>query len=137
MPVYELKPSRLLRVARLLLHALAAAALLLADLAAGLQIAGAAVLAAGAWAALRPGPALRLRCREDGSLAVDTGTGTAAASLLPGAVVLPWLCVLRLRLEDGRPLTLVALPDSLPAEEFRGLRVWLQWRAKDAGPAPK
>jgi toxin CptA len=51
-----------------------------------------------------------------------------AAELLPGNTVHPWLTVIRLSV-DMKPVTVVVLPDSATAEEFRRLRVWLRWRA--------
>ena len=42
-------------------------------------------------------------------------------------VVLPFLVVLLYR-SEGRLCTLTLLGDSLPADQFRQLRLWLRWR---------
>ncbi|GAB2865316.1 hypothetical protein GCM10027277_37800 [Pseudoduganella ginsengisoli] len=45
------------------------------------------------------------------------------ARLLPGAVLWPWLLVLPLRLDDGRTVRLLVLPDSVAPGAFRSLSV--------------
>lgn len=46
----------------------------------------------------------------------------------PDCLVTPWLIVLALISEDERTTRwLLILPDSLSAESFRALRVWLRW----------
>lgn len=129
--VFELKPSRQLRGYLTGLLALAAVALFIADLAMGWRMVGLAALALGTFVSLRPRTAARLRCHEDGRLELwDRGAWRETAPQA-GMVVLPGLTVLRLRPEGlGRSLSVVALPDSLPAEELRRLRVWLRWRAR-------
>jgi len=57
----------------------------------------------------------------------------AAATLLPQAVVLRWLVILHLR-GPGRQLRhLVILPDMLPSDRFRQLRVRLRIALQQAG----
>lgn len=57
----------------------------------------------------------------------------AAATLLPQAIVLRWLVILHLR-GPGRQLRhLVILPDMLPADRFRQLRVRLRMALQQAG----
>ncbi|MBI5918284.1 MAG: hypothetical protein HY849_02765 [Nitrosomonadales bacterium] len=55
--------------------------------------------------------------------------GTAVrAQLLGDSLVMPWLTVLNLKPEGVRwARRVVILPDSLDAESFRELRVWLRW----------
>ena len=53
-----------------------------------------------------------------------------SANLLPGATVHPWLTALGLRGEDGVVVTLIATVDSLKAEDFRRLRLFLRWRVE-------
>ena len=49
--------------------------------------------------------------------------------MLPDSVVFNQLIVLRLRIGDTRRVVnLVLLPDSMSAEQFRVLRLWLRWR---------
>ncbi len=48
--------------------------------------------------------------------------------ILPGSLVTPWLTVLNLLPEGARyACSVIILPDSLDAESFRRLRVWLKW----------
>ena len=52
-----------------------------------------------------------------------------------GTYVKPYLTVLDLKIADGRAIKrIVLLPDSLHADDFRRLRVWLRW--KEDGPEP-
>lgn len=83
------------------------------------------------WGSLRASPC-RLRLERDGSISValTAGDDFRPACCLPGATVHPWLCVFRLRESTGgaRHLVLVTR-DSMAADEFRRLRVFLRWRA--------
>jgi toxin CptA len=128
-------PSRWLRLALLGLHVAAVAAVLLADLAIwvhGLLLAG---IVASLVLRLRQPPPLQLRCEADGSLLVQAGTDWQPAAVLASTMVTPNLTVLHYRPEGSRRAqTAVILPDSLPADDFRRLRVWLRWKAKVPGP---
>ncbi|CAG1000686.1 hypothetical protein RHDC4_03161 [Rhodocyclaceae bacterium] len=65
----------------------------------------------------------------DGRLEVEWADGGHhGAELLAGSTVLPWLVVLRLRV-DGRRLSLALLPDGLEGDGHRLLRLWLRWCA--------
>lgn len=44
----------------------------------------------------------------------------------PGSIVLPWLVILHLRSRDGHRFAVPLLPDSLPADALRRLRVRLR-----------
>ncbi len=134
MPAYplivDIQPSRILRLALLGAHLLAALAAGLADLALPAQgLLWLAVLAGAAWT-LRPQATTRLRLLADGGLEVaDTRAGWRPARALPGGTVTASLCVLRYRIEDERGArALILLPDSLAAEPFRALRLWLRWK---------
>jgi toxin CptA len=51
------------------------------------------------------------------------------AVLLGTSFVAPYLTVLNLRLSNKRwPQHVVLMPDTVPADAFRRLRVWLKWR---------
>lgn len=62
-------------------------------------------------------------------------------AVLKDSMVTPMFTVLRLRPEGARMARVVViLPDSMAAEAFRGLRVWLKWggvapASPDLGPA--
>lgn len=121
-------PSRRLRIGLAGLHGAGLAAVLLAALAPAVQAGlGLAVLASLAWH-LRPGTATRLRCQADGGLAVELGTTWVTASRVRHHVLTPDLILLHVRL--GRAARrLLILPDGLPADDLRRLRVWLRWCA--------
>ena len=48
------------------------------------------------------------------------------AQLMEAFITAP-LTVIRFRQENGRLATVVLLPDSVAAKEYRRLRVWLRW----------
>lgn len=136
--VVTLAPSRVLRVLLWLLHGLAAVAVLIADLPplwqAGLLLAlGGSLL----WHARQTTPPLVLRGKADGSLERRSDDTWLRVELSASSTVLPRLTVLHIK-EQGSRRHLVILPDSLPAEDFRRLRVWLRWLGvKHAdGPPP-
>jgi hypothetical protein len=71
-----------------------------------------------------------------GELEIETkvgasGTATIAtgATIEPYTTILPGLIVLSLRCK-GKRLVLPLLADSVSTDDYRQLRVWLQWRAK-------
>lgn len=68
---------------------------------------------------------------EDGKFAFQTLDGRwHAARLRQSSFVSPWLTVLNLSPENARWMrNVVILPDSVQADEFRRLRVWLRWKA--------
>lgn len=55
-----------------------------------------------------------------------------SAELLRGTTIHPWLTVLRLETAEGR-IVVTILPDSMVAEDFRRLRLWMRWRADVSG----
>ena len=58
----------------------------------------------------------------------DDGGAWQAGVLRDGSFVAPWLTIIRWRAQGGRfDRTLVILPDMVPAEDFRRLRVMLRW----------
>ena len=87
-------------------------------------------LAAQAWRRLTPRISA-LRLERSGRIAVvsDAGAPFAAARLLPGATVHPWLTIIRLEMEDGQQCALIATVDSLHRDDFRRLRIFLRWQA--------
>ncbi|MDD5177345.1 MAG: hypothetical protein PHQ05_13080 [Sterolibacterium sp.] len=72
---------------------------------------------------------VRLTLREDGVLDyARLGGEVGEAHVHPQTTVTPQLTVVLLR-SKRRIEPLVLLPDSLDAEEFRKLCLWLRWRA--------
>ena len=117
--------------------AAAAGALALAALPPGWRWAGMASLAVSlVWHWRRQPPVTRLRGHADGRLEIAEATGDWHPARVHGdSLALPWLTRLRLVLPDRRRHARgLILADSLPAGDFRRLRVWLRWRA-DTGAA--
>jgi toxin CptA len=119
------------RAALLFIAALALLAISQADLAVHLQLFIALLVIALTIHAWRPSQPLELKLHPDGSLACrNAASPWQPAKLLRRSVVNPWLSLLAYRLEeDGRTRVLTILPDSLDADAYRRLRVWLRWRA--------
>lgn len=73
---------------------------------------------------------LRLAARDRLECLLADGD-RAAATVLADSTVFSRLIVLRLRVgEEARVSSLVLLPDQMPAEQFRVLRLWLRWHAE-------
>ncbi len=66
---------------------------------------------------------------RDGGIALQDGTGAWRTGLLrEGSFVAPWLSIVRWRAPGSRfDASVVILPDMLPAEDFRRVRVRLRW----------
>jgi len=86
-----------------------------------------------AWYATRPPEILGLRLSEGGVLECVVANGARlAAQVKPDSTVFNRLIVLRLQVGDKRrSANLSLLPDSLSKEQFRVLRLWLRWHAKE------
>jgi len=135
---FEIAPSRILRGLLWGLHGLAWLAIGLAVL--PLAVQGVAAVLVGIslfrWA---PPLACRLRTDREGVLHYSAGLASDApwvACRVDGAShVTPLYCSLILRPQGtgsalSGPLRVLILPDSLPGEDFRRLRVWLRrWGA--------
>lgn len=126
-------PSRWMRIALLTLHGLAGLAVLLADFDWWIQGILLIVTAASLAFHLRSHPPLELRAEPDGILLIRAGDDWQPVALLPSTMVTPALTVLHFRHEWGKQGSHVILPDSLPADDFRLLRIWLKWKALIAG----
>ena len=137
MVTIDLRPSRQLALVLALAYAAAAGASLLPGLplpAGGALLLG---LAASCVHAVRGRALLRaassvigLKMEEDGRLWVRTaGEGWSSATLLDSTFVNPWLTVVSVATRGRhRAHHAVILTDSMAAEDFRKLRVWLRWR---------
>lgn len=121
--------SRRLRWIQWLAHGVAAAAVLAAAVPPWLM----AVLLLSVIASLahrrRPAPVKGLLLNGEGGLEiVDAGGAATPATVHPHTLVLSFLVVLLYR-SQGRLHSVTLLADSLAAEDFRQLRLWLRWRA--------
>jgi toxin CptA len=70
-----------------------------------------------------------LHIDRDGGIELRDGTGAwRAGELRDGSFVAPWLAIVRWRAPGARfDASVVILPDMLPAEDFRRMRVRLRW----------
>jgi len=86
---------------------------------------------------LRPRPRLRLRGNEEGAMEVWLEEKWQTANISSNSVVWPIGIVLRVAIANQRRYrNLLVLPDSMPASDFRRLRVWLRWRGKPMHSLP-
>ena len=71
-----------------------------------------------------------IRLERSGSVSLQNGPDTVWEEAKFGATLFvhPWLTVFRLQTTAGAASTIVITVDSLPAEDFRRLRVFLRWR---------
>lgn len=78
------------------------------------------------------GPLNGLSIARDGTFSVRLKDGDwVPADVLGSSFVKPWLTILHLRLEGRRSmLPVILLPDCMPTEDFRRLRMWLLWGRK-------
>ncbi|MCX7147823.1 MAG: hypothetical protein NTY05_00200 [Rhodocyclales bacterium] len=131
----SIKPSRRLLLIQSLAHVAAAGAVLAATLPSWLAVA-LLILTGASLARLRQAlPVAALVLNGDGGLETVGADGTASEAVVhPHTFVLSFLVVLLYR-QEGRLRSLTLLSDSLAAEDFRQLRLWLRWRSTAAKPA--
>lgn len=137
MVTVDLRPSRQLALVLALAHAAAAGVCLLPDMPLPVRSALLLGVAASCVHAVRGRALLRaansvigLKMEEGGRLWMRTaGEGWSAATLLDSTFVNPRLTVVSVA-TGGRHRAhhAVILTDSMAAEDFRTLRVWLRWR---------
>lgn len=105
----------------------------------GVRLAGVALILAGLWfIRWQLGPSLRvLRMDRAGGISgsPETGDGQETLYALSGAIVHPWLTVVRFRGDSGRRYAVVVTVDSMNPDDFRRFRVFLRWRVKFDEPA--
>ncbi|HSJ95974.1 MAG TPA: protein YgfX [Myxococcota bacterium] len=129
-----------LAASRLALGFVAAAAAATVAMAVAAPLALAARILACTWIACaalhalhRAGRARHIALDADGTVRVD---GTAGA-LRAGSFVAPWLTVVRWRPAGAAfDRTVLVLPDMLPPDRFRRLRVILRWATPKPGADP-
>jgi len=82
---------------------------------------------------LAPGAAVAIETGSDNKISVQTRSSEwREYDVLGNTYVMPYLTVLNLRQNESGAIKRVALlPDSLHAEDFRKLRVWLRWKEAD------
>lgn len=137
--VVNVGPSGRLRLLLVVLHLLAGLALWLAALPLHVQTAGSVILLLDLAHSLRPTTSVTLRGTEKGLLEMRKNQEWRPLHDLGIGLLLPGIVLIRFQ-EPGskRKRSLVILPDSMPADDYRRLRVWLQWlaRRKDLQVAP-
>jgi len=130
-----IKPSRRLRVIQAVAHFVAVGAVLAATLPPWL-LAALLLLIGASLARQRRTPSVEaLVLGGDGQLQI-VGAGDTAVDVVvhPHTLVLSFMVVLLYR-QEGRLRSLTMLADSIAAEDFRQLRLWLRWRSTAANPA--
>ncbi|GAB1393275.1 hypothetical protein MASR1M60_14380 [Rhodocyclaceae bacterium] len=123
--VISVRSSYRWRVLMLGAHGVAMMSVIPLDLALALRLCLIALIGLSLYRVLtRPQEINQLSLGAKGQLKVGAG-GTA--QILPETAVLPGMIVLVLRVE-GKRHTLVLMADALDPEDYRRLRVWLNWR---------
>lgn len=130
---FVFNPSRWLKWGVLVLHLLAGIAIYLADLNMITRIMAWLVVLTSLYTRQRMNPQQTIRLNADGTASMRLNGEWQAARVLPDSLASPWLTIMRIRPTGTRTThSMVILPDSLEADEFRKLRVWLKWRATTA-----
>ena len=77
-----------------------------------------------------------IRLERSGSVSVQSNPDAAWEEAKLGATMFvhPWLTVFRLQTTGGAARSIVVAADSLPAEDFRRLRIFLRWRLGISAP---
>lgn len=132
-----LRPSRILTAILVLAHGAAIAMVVLAGMPLWLESIAIAALAASLvfdvrqTALLRaPDAVIALEITPDDKFSIQTRRGGwIECEVLGSTYVISFLTILNLKgIESGRNKRAVILTDSLDAEDFRKLRVWLRWK---------
>ncbi|MBI1988389.1 MAG: hypothetical protein HYS65_01405 [Betaproteobacteria bacterium] len=133
----SLRPSRILAATLVLAHGAAVAMVVLAGTAPWLEAIAIAALVASLVFNVRQSALLRtadavigLEIASDDKFSIQTQRGGwIECEVLGSTYVISFLTILNLkRTDSGRITRAVILPDSLDAEDFRKLRVWLRWK---------
>jgi len=132
-----LRPSRILTAILVIAHGAAIAMVVLAGMPLWLDLIAIAALVANLvfvarqTALLRaPDAVLGLEITSDDKLSIQTRRGGwIECEVLGSTYVISFLTILNLKgIDSGRTMRAVIMPDSLDAEDFRKLRVWLRWK---------
>ena len=137
----RLLPSRLLAAILVLAHAAAIAVVLIVELPQWIMVVAIALLIAQCAVVVRrqafltgANAATAIEITSDHRLNVETRSeGWCEYAVLGSSYVTPYLTVLNLRKSGTRVARhVLLLPDSLNADDFRKLRVWLRWKEDSA-----
>ncbi len=133
----QLRASRTLGAILVIAHGTAIAAILLAGMPGWIASIAVAALVASlgreVWRnALKrsAGAVAAIEIASDNVLSIQMRRGDWVECEVRGdTYVLSFLTVLNLRrIDNGRGISVVILPDAIDAEDFRRLRVWLRWK---------
>ena len=133
----NLRPSWLLAGVLTLAHAAAIAGVLIVSMPPWVKFVATAMISGqclmAVWRqALLLGPhgVLALEITADDAINIHTrASGWSDYDVIGSTYVTPYLTILNLRRHDHRGTRhIVLMPDSLHAEDFRKLRVWLRWK---------
>lgn len=139
----RLRPSWILAAILTAAHGAAIAIIVVVDMPPWLKLAAIAALALNFLFDIRrtalllmPDSVTAIEIAADDTLSIQTRRGEwIECKVLGNTYVLSFLAILNLRQNDSGAIRRCAiLPDSLGAEDFRRLRVWLRWK-QPAGPA--
>jgi toxin CptA len=137
----RLTPSRLLAAMLILAHTAAIALVLMVELPQWLKVVAMVLLIAQCAVAVRrqafltgADAATAIEITSDHRINVETrAAGWCEYEVLGSTYVTPYLTVLNLRQSGTRSARhVLLLPDSLNADDFRKLRVWLRWKEDSA-----
>lgn len=129
--VVTIRPSRWLRFTVVALHLTGGLALWLADIPVPARIVGILLLAASLLMYARSGAEATLRGSAYGKLEIRRNDAWNEVHQVSYRLALPLIAILQIQLAgDSRPYHLVVLEDSLSPEDFRRLRVWMEWVGK-------
>ena len=91
-----------------------------------------AVLVVSLWRSLRSTEVTSIHLHENGTIKCIMSDGMSlSTTLLPDTTVFSWLVVLRMKANERKQaISLALFPDHMSHEEFRVLRLWLNWGQK-------
>jgi len=114
-------------------HLAAAGAIFIAAISPMAQAAGLIALSLSMAYHSRPSPPVRLRGNQDGTLDVWRQDHWEVAQVAGDSVIWPKYLIVRIGFRNQRPRNLLIASDSMPAQDFRRLLIWLRWRLKPVG----
>ena len=139
MPRIDLRPSRILAAILVIAHGAAIAVIALVSVPLWLKLIAIAALAVNLMFEIRqtvllraPDAVVALEIASDDALSIQTRRGDwITCEVLGSTYVIYFLAIVNLKEQgSGRAKRAVILPDSIDAEDFRKLRVWLRWKGE-------